>query len=122
MTQEVATPSSERKPLQKLNYSHEAMIDLILAEPSVTNRELAEIFSYSEAWIGHIRKSDSFQARIAERKALLIDPRIRQNLEDRLAHVATTSIQMIQEKLESPDASAAMALDALGLAVTGLRG
>lgn len=118
MTQE----AQERKPLQKLNYSHEAMIDLILAEPSVTNKELAAIFNYGEAWISHIRKSDSFQARIAERKALLIDPRIRQNLEDRLAHVATTSIQMIQEKLESPDASAAMALDALGLAVTGLRG
>lgn len=116
MTQE------ERKPLLKLNYSHEAMIDLILAEPSVTNKELAEIFSYSEAWISHIRRSDSFQARIAERKALVIDPRIRQNLEDRLSHVATASIAKIQEKLESADVTAGYALDALGVAVTGLRG
>lgn len=112
----------ERKPLQKLNYSHEAMVDLILAEPSVTNKELAEIFNYSEAWIGHIRKSDSFQARIAQRKALVIDPRIRQNLEDRLAHVASASISKIQEKLESEDVTAGYALDALGVAVTGLRG
>jgi hypothetical protein len=117
MSQEV-----ERRADLKLNYSHEAMIDLILAEPSVTNKELAEIFSYSEAWVSHIRKSDSFQARIAERKAVVIDPRIRQNLEDRLAHVATSSIAKIQEKLESSDASAAFALDALGVAVTGLRG
>lgn len=105
----------------RLNYSHEAMIDLILAEPSVTNKELASIFSYSEAWISHIRHADSFQARIAERKATVIDPRIRQNLEDRLSHVAASSIAQIQQKLESPDASAAFALDALGVAVTGLR-
>lgn len=111
----------QAKPL-KINYSHEAMIDLILAEPSVTNKELAEIFNYTEAWISHVRKSDSFQARVAERKAVTIDPRIRQNLEDRLAHVATSSIAKIQEKLEAPDASAAFALDALGVAVTGLRG
>jgi len=111
-----------RKPLQKLTYTHEAIIDLILAEPTVTNKELAAVFNYSEAWISHIRKSDSFQARIAERKALVIDPRIRQNLEDRLAHVASTSIAKIQEKLEAEDVSASYALDALGVAVTGLRG
>jgi len=112
--------ATSRAPL-RLNYSHEAMIDLILAEPSVTNKELAQIFSYSEAWISHIRNADSFQARIAERKALVVDPRIRQNLEDRLAHVAASSISKLQEKLESPDASAALALDALGVAVLGLR-
>jgi len=116
MTQE-ATPSKDLR----LNYSHEAMIDLILAEPSVTNKELAAIFSYSEAWISHIRSADSFKARIAERKASTVDPRIRQNLEDRLAGVAAASIGKIQEQLSKEDVSAAYALDALGVAVQGIR-
>lgn len=103
-------------PRTPLKYSHEAMIDLILAEPTVTNRELAEIFDYSEGWVSHIRKSDSFQARIAERKALTVDPVIKKNLDERLRHVTHRAIDIIQERLDSSEASAAMALDALSIA------
>lgn len=104
-----------------LKYTHEAMIDLILAEPSVTNRELAAVFDYSEAWVGHIRKSDSFQARIAERKALLIDPAIKRSIEDRLAGVTVKAIDKLQQVLDGPDASASFALEALGIAAGGIR-
>jgi hypothetical protein len=107
--------------LQKINWSHEAMIDLILAEPSVTNKELAAVFDYSEAWIGHIRKSDSFQARFAERKAVVVDPAIKRRLEDRLDQIAHKAVDIALGKLDSPDVSAATALDALGI-VTSLRG
>lgn len=106
----------------KLKYTHEAMIDLILAEPTVSNKELAEIFEYSDAWISHIRSSDSFQSRIAERKVLLVDPAIRRSIEDRLAGVTTSAINRLQEVLDGPDASAQFALDALGVATTGLKG
>lgn len=106
----------------RLKYTHEAMIDLILAEPTVSNKELAEIFEYSEAWISHIRCSDSFQARIAERKALLVDPAIRRSIEDRLSGITVKAIDRIQEVLDGPDASAAFALEALGVAATGLKG
>jgi hypothetical protein len=106
----------------KLKYTHEAMIDLILAEPTVSNKELAQIFEYSEAWISHIRCSDSFQSRIAERKSLLIDPAIRRAIEDRLSGVTTSAIQRIQEVLDGPEASAQFALDALGVASSGLKG
>lgn len=106
----------------KLKYSHEAMIDLILAEPTVTNKELATIFGYSEAWVSHIRNADSFQARTAERKALLIDPAIRRSLEDRLTGVTVKAIDRIQQVLDGPDASASYALEALGVASSGLKG
>lgn len=116
MTQQLA------KPDLRLKYTHEAMIDLIIAEPTVTNKELAQIFSYSEAWISHIRRSDSFDARIAERKSLLVDPAIRRSIEDRLSGITVKAIDRIQEVLDGPDASAAFALDALGVAATGLKG
>jgi hypothetical protein len=106
----------------RLKYTHEAMIDLILAEPTVSNKELAQIFEYSEAWISHIRCRDSFQSRIAERKSLLVDPAIRRSIEDRLAGVTTSAINRLQEVLDGPDASAQFALDALGVASSGLKG
>jgi hypothetical protein len=106
----------------KLKYTHEAMIDLIIAEPTVTNKELATIFDYSEEWISHIRCADSFQSRLAERKALLVDPAIKRSIEDRLAGVTVKAIDRIQEVLDGPDASASFALDALGIAATGLKG
>ena len=105
----------------KLKYSHEAMIDLILAEPTVTNRELAEIFGYGENWVGQIRKSDAFEARLQERKSILIDPAITRTIEDRLVQVTTKAIERVQEKLEAEDVSASYALEALGIA-TSLRG
>lgn len=108
--------------IMRLKYTHEAMIDLILAEPTVTNKELATIFEYSEAWISHIRCSDSFQSRIAERKALLIDPAIRRSLEDRLSGVTVAAIDRLQQVLDGPEASAQFALDALGVASSGLKG
>jgi hypothetical protein len=104
-----------------LKYSHEAMIDLILTEPSVSNRELAAVFGYSEAWVGHIVKSDSFQARMAERKALLVDPSIKRSVEDRLASVTIKALDKLETVLDSPDVSAATALEALGIGVSGFR-
>lgn len=106
----------------RLKYTHEAMIDLILAEPTVSNKELAQIFEYSEAWISHIRGSDSFQSRTAERKALLVDPAIRRSIEDRLSGITVKAIDRLQEVLDGPDASAAFALEALGVASSGLKG
>lgn len=108
--------------VERLKYSHDAMADLITAEPTVTNKELAEIFGYSEGWVGQVVRSDSFQARLAERRERLVDPVIRRSVEDRLRHVTAKALDVLEARLDSPDASAATALEALGVATTALRG
>lgn len=118
-TQHTAATSTRAPGLKRLNYTHEAMVDLILTEPTVTPGELAQIFNRSRGWISRILASDSFQARIAERKAQLIDPMVAATLDERLRGVAIQSIDLIQEKLTTEE-SAAYALEALGLA-TGAR-
>ncbi len=100
----------------RLTYTHDAMVDLILQEPTVTHAELAEIFSYSAGWIARVVSSDSFQARLAERKAQLIDPHIARSLNERLRGVTVRAIDIIQEKLSTEEAGASFALDALGIA------
>lgn len=114
---------SSNKTLAKgLTYTHEAMIDLIIAEPTITQAELAECFSLSPGWIQRVLAADSFQARLAERKAALVDPAIANNLNERLTAVTVKALDLVDSKLSSPEAGAAYALDALGLAVTGLNG
>lgn len=112
---------SDQTPIRrKVNYTHDAMIDLILQEPTVRSAELAEVFGYSTAWVSRILASDSFQARLAQRKSALVDPIIARSLNERLRSVAIRSIEIIDTKLQSEEASASYALDALGIAAQGL--
>lgn len=106
------------RELTKLTYTHDAMVDLIIQEPTVKHEELAEIFGYSSGWIGRVVNSDAFQARLAERKAQLVDPHLSRALNSRLKTVAIQSLGIISEKLNAED-SAAFALEALGVAVKG---
>ena len=114
------TPKRGGGPL-RLSYTHEAMVDLILQEPTVTTKELAEVFDLTPGWVSRVVASDSFQARIAERKAQLIDPVITHSLRERVQGVAVQSIAIIQEKLAAEE-SAAYALEALGVAAPALLG
>ena len=103
----------------RLKYTHEAMIDMILEEPGVRPQELAKLFNYSAGWINRVLASDSFQARLAERKAKLVDPHISHTLNERLRGVAVQAISIIEEKLDS-EQSASYAMEALGLATRGM--
>jgi hypothetical protein len=111
-----ATPAAATtSAIKHLNYTHEAMADLIISEPTVTARELGEIFNYSPGWVSRVIASDAFQARLAQRKAQLTDPIVAASLDERLRSVAIHSMTIIEEKL-STDESPAFAIDALGLA------
>ena len=104
--------------LTKLNYTHDAMIDLIIAEPTVRPGELAELFGYTPGWVSRILASDSFQARLAERKTILTDPLVAQSLNERLRGVAIQAVTIVSEKLAAEE-SAQYAIEALGLAISG---
>lgn len=117
--EEQVAPRKRDGKLVKVTYTHEAMIDLILQEPTVTVQELAALFNYTPAWISRILASDSFQARLSQRKSDLIDPLIAQSLNERMKGVAIQSLTIIGQKLEAEE-SASYALDALGIAASAL--
>ena len=112
-------PQSATRGVVKLAYTHEAMVDLILQDPTVTRQELAEVFGLTSAWVARVIASDSFQARLAERKTQLVDPQIAQSLNERLGGVAIQALGVVSEKLEA-EQSASYAIDALGLAAKAL--
>lgn len=103
--QVAAGQTGGRKPeIAKVRYTHDAMIDIIVENPWVSQDELAAHFGYSATWVSIVINSDAFKARLAERKEELIDPAIRASLEERFRAVVHRSLTVLQEKLERPSA------------------
>jgi hypothetical protein len=88
--------------IAKVRYTHEAMIDLLLARPEMSQNELAAYFGYSASWICTILASDAFQARYAERSRDLIDPIVRATVEERFKGLVSRSLEILEEKLSKP--------------------
>lgn len=87
--------------IKKVRYTHEAMIDILLSEPSIKHAELAERFGRTRYWVNVVINSDAFQAALAKRRDDLMDPFLLATVEERLRGLAHQSLEIIAEKLES---------------------
>jgi hypothetical protein len=87
--------------IKKVRYTHDAMVDQIIANPSISQNELAFVFDRTPAWISIIVNSDSFKERLAERKDEVVDPLLRTTLEERIRGVVDLSLEVLQEKLRA---------------------
>ena len=105
--------------IAKTKYNHEAMIDVIVANPSVTQNELARTFDRSVPWISRIMGSDAFQAALAKRREEVTDPFLIATIEERMNGLAMQSLDILAEKLhatQNPD----LALEALKVTTKAL--
>lgn len=100
--QQPQSPVARKPEIQKVRYTHEAMIEMIVANPSVSQGELARTFGFSDAWISTVVNSDAFQAKLAQVKEELINPEIRIQINERFRALATKSVQVLMEKLSGP--------------------
>lgn len=87
--------------IKKPSYTHEALADLILAHPAITQNELAAHFGYTPGWISQIISSDSFQAYLHTRKEQIVDPMLRGAIEESFRGLVLQSMQRLREKLEA---------------------
>lgn len=82
------------------------MIDLILQRPGISQAEIALYFNYTPGWVSRVMGSDSFQARLAERKDEVVTPCVKAELEQRMVTLAHQSLDVLTSKLKatgSPD-------------------
>ena len=114
MSQPLPSTESAAGAIARVKYSHDAMIDLVIANPAIKQIEIARYFGYTDAWVSRIFCSDAFQARLAQRKDELVNPVIGQAVEDRIKGVAMLSLDILEEKLASTR-SADLALKAFDL-------
>ena len=104
--------------IQKVRYSHDAMIDLMISQPMISQNEIAATFGYTPAWVSTVINSDAFQAKFAERKAELVDPVIMSTVDERLRAVAHDALGRVLETLSV--APPAHALEAAKFATQAL--
>lgn len=98
---EVSAPVGAIRPT-KLRYTHEAMIDMIIAEPGISQNKLAAIFGYTTGWLSTVMGSDAFKAKLAERRGELVDPVLKLSLDERFRGMVEKSLEVLQEKLSQP--------------------
>lgn len=96
--------SLRSQQIQKLKYTHEAMIDILIAQPWIKQDELAAHFGMSPSWISTVICSDIFQSKLAERRDKLVDPEIRSSLKTQFAGLLARSMEILRHKLDqTPD-------------------
>lgn len=99
----------KKDAIEKVSYTHDAMIDLIIANPAISQAKLAAHFSYTQGWVSQIMSSDAFKVRLAARKGDLVDPTVVATVQERLEGLARQSLQVLQANLDaSPKADVAL--------------
>jgi len=90
-----------RKPggTNAIPYSHDALIDAMLANPSATRAELGAIFGFSSQWVYSVTNSDGFRARYEARRKEIINPELVATVKERFEALASQSIDVIAHRL-----------------------
>lgn len=88
-----------------IRYTHDGLIDMVVAEPWVSQNELAARFGYTPSWISTVMTSDAFKMRLEQRKDELVDPLLRASIEERFRAVTTRSLEVLMDKLSAPSAT-----------------
>ncbi len=108
------------KVIAKLSYTHAALVDMIVANPSISQAELARHFGFTQGWLSRILRSDAVREMLAARKNELVDPAIIASIEKNMEALAQRSIDVLMEKLELPNVSADIAAKALEISSRAL--
>jgi len=88
--------------ITKVSYTHEAMIDLLIERPAISQNELAAHFGYSVPWVSHIFASDAFQVQLEKRREEILDPGLRATVKARFEALVARSIDILLQKLAQP--------------------
>ena len=85
--------------IAKIRYTHDAMIDLIIAQPEISQGQIAVYFGYTQGWVSQVLGADAFKARLAERKGEVVDPVLAASIEEQLEGLARQSMDVLRASL-----------------------
>lgn len=101
--------------LKKISYSHQDMVDFIIANPGISQNALAARYGYTPAWVSNVMASDAWKSMMAKRREELVDPVLAMSLNERFNALAEKSLEVVMTKLSMPTCSDGVALKALEL-------
>lgn len=85
----------------KLRPWHEHVIDMLIANPNLSQREIATRLGRSEYWLSIVVNSDAFQNAYKARKEEIVNPLLSATVEQRLTAVASKALDKLMERLET---------------------
>jgi hypothetical protein len=87
--------------IEKVSYSHEKLLDMLIANPRITQRMLAAHFGYTEGWLSQVMRSDAFREMYEARRKELVDPTIMLSLEQRFSAATHRALDILLEDLDT---------------------
>lgn len=85
----------------QLTYTHKAMMDLILANPTMPMEDLAEHFGVTKAWAKKVTMSDAFQGLLDKRREEIINPIISESVTEKIRGLTTNTLDTLNARVES---------------------
>ena len=104
----------------KIRYSHKDMIDFIIANPGITQNDIAARYGYSVGWVSNVMASDAWQSAMAARRSEICDPVLVATVEERFKGITLLSLERLKQKLEAPQVSDNVVLRAVELGAKAL--
>lgn len=119
---DTAESSSTALALPLRPYTPEALTALFVEQPGLTFKEYASAFGRGAGWLAAVVASDSFQTFLTESGArgMLVDPAIVGTMEERFRALAVQSLAVLQDKLDSKEASEFLVTKAAELSIKAL--
>lgn len=108
--------------IEKVSYTHDSMIDLLISNPEISQGQIADHYGYTPGWVSRVIRSDAFRERLAARKAEIVDPKILESVELQFEVLVKRSLEVLQEKLRienQPSADLALKTAELGARALG---
>lgn len=113
--------------LKSLSHTHQAIMDFMMANPTVHLGDVAKNFGYTQAWLSQIIHSDAFQAMLKEKQHIAFHHTvmpIREKMTE-LAHMALDkTLQLLPQEVDvrtAQDIAEGM-LDRLGFGAKPIAG
>jgi hypothetical protein len=113
-------PKEVPVPVPKSNYSHEVLIDLIIANPTWSHKQYAAHFGRTASWFASILATNGFQEALDPRRNEVSDPTITATMDERLRALMLRGLAVLQTKLEDPKVQDATVLKATEIGVRAL--
>lgn len=117
---------ANKQQVMKVSWTHDHIVDQMIANPKITQNELAKMFGYSPPYISVVVNSDAFRERLAMRREEIIDPMLIVTVNDRFNALTVRSLEVLQEKLSGPasvvDTQLALQAASLGAKAMGVGG
>lgn len=98
----VSVPVAQAAPAAS-PYSHDAMIQLMIAHPDWTQEQFAKAFGRRPSWFASVLASDDFQRALDPHRHLIADPSLTATLDERMRALALQSLSVLHTKLEGKE-------------------